>query len=636
MSGFTIRRFVLQNISAVALHCPLPTVSQAAFAILSTGRAGAPAATTAAQQSFFFRLLVSGGSGRSPTSFGLVTGEEMDYIRKQREADAKESRVVLCTRPSPSLVRSVAGGALNVALGMLLSPIVFLSIFFERIRMNGLVGLVLTGPLYGLCWSSLFLTTAVYAGLQQVVLGAYYGCVGRPLHYLVNRSYLAVLPAASSAAWQPAALARYRASFTRAVQWGVLACRFETATARPHALLGLYGSTTALQERGMRRLRRRDLEKARETATYKGRPGGPAGEENYYHLLGVAPSATEKQVKEAYNKLVLRVHPDRNPSPNAADEFDKLTRAYRVLVNPAKRKKYDIGGQKGVDDLGAKKREGVRALFGGELLHRLMGDVFYGSFSQRVIDGYDLTGEEIAVLRQRTLETCRDTLLHEYLSRFEAAPVANTATRTTAVVSAFDGFMAAQLRKLVATGLAKEVLYLTGQTYLRAIAYFDAEFQAAAGAGRPALVRRSLPSTMQARAVQYLTDILPHRVAQQRRKWGLLCTVRSHTFKEPHPMVDLAWHTSAADIERTAWWVAFSVLYDDALLLPPLEGSTLDLRTPQAVAAEVQRRRDGLEHLAHLFVRHGQPYRQASKATVDQLMDSLRDYQQQQQRAKGE
>ena len=63
---------------------------------------------------------------------------------------------------------------------------------------------------------------------------------------------------------------------------------------------------------------------------------------DYYSTLGVAKTATEKEIKQAYRKLARKHHPDVNPGDKAAESrFKDLTEAYEVLGDSAKRKKYD-------------------------------------------------------------------------------------------------------------------------------------------------------------------------------------------------------------------------------------------------------------------------------------------------------
>ena len=63
---------------------------------------------------------------------------------------------------------------------------------------------------------------------------------------------------------------------------------------------------------------------------------------DYYSTLGVAKTATEKEVKQAYRKLARKFHPDVNPGDKSAEsKFKEINEAYEVLGDPEKRKKYD-------------------------------------------------------------------------------------------------------------------------------------------------------------------------------------------------------------------------------------------------------------------------------------------------------
>src|ERR1700687_1978956 len=79
---------------------------------------------------------------------------------------------------------------------------------------------------------------------------------------------------------------------------------------------------------------------------------------DYYSALGVAKTATDKEIKQAYRKLARKHHPDVNPNDKGAESrFKDLSEAYEVLGDPAKRKKYD--------ELGANWRAYEQAAPGG-------------------------------------------------------------------------------------------------------------------------------------------------------------------------------------------------------------------------------------------------------------------------------
>ena len=63
-----------------------------------------------------------------------------------------------------------------------------------------------------------------------------------------------------------------------------------------------------------------------------------------YTTLGVARSATEKDIKSAYRKLAKELHPDRNAdNPKATERFSDVTRAYDLLTDKDKRARFDRG-----------------------------------------------------------------------------------------------------------------------------------------------------------------------------------------------------------------------------------------------------------------------------------------------------
>ena len=83
---------------------------------------------------------------------------------------------------------------------------------------------------------------------------------------------------------------------------------------------------------------------------------------DYYSTLGVAKTATDKEIKQAYRRLARKHHPDVNPKDKSAEgKFKEINEAYEVLGDPEKRKKYD--------ELGANWRmyeqAGTQGPFGG-------------------------------------------------------------------------------------------------------------------------------------------------------------------------------------------------------------------------------------------------------------------------------
>ena len=63
--------------------------------------------------------------------------------------------------------------------------------------------------------------------------------------------------------------------------------------------------------------------------------------ENLYAVLGVAPNASDDEIKKVYRSLAMRYHPDRNDAPGAVARFKAVTKAYEILSDRAKREEYN-------------------------------------------------------------------------------------------------------------------------------------------------------------------------------------------------------------------------------------------------------------------------------------------------------
>src|SRR3990170_131158 len=68
---------------------------------------------------------------------------------------------------------------------------------------------------------------------------------------------------------------------------------------------------------------------------------------DYYDVLGLKRGASQKEIKQAYRKLARKHHPDVNPGDKGAEErFKEINRAFEVLNDAEKRKKYDRYGER--------------------------------------------------------------------------------------------------------------------------------------------------------------------------------------------------------------------------------------------------------------------------------------------------
>lgn len=98
----------------------------------------------------------------------------------------------------------------------------------------------------------------------------------------------------------------------------------------------------------------------------------PDEQRDYYEVLGVERDADAKSIKNAFRKLALKYHPDRNKSADAEERFKEIAEAYAILSDPKKRSQYDSRGFAGVADFSAED------LFGGIDFGDIFGDMGFG------------------------------------------------------------------------------------------------------------------------------------------------------------------------------------------------------------------------------------------------------------------
>jgi molecular chaperone DnaJ len=102
-------------------------------------------------------------------------------------------------------------------------------------------------------------------------------------------------------------------------------------------------------------------------------------EKDYYKVLGVSETASDKEITKAYRKLAKQYHPDANPG--AEDRFKEISAAYDVLGDTARRKEYDEVrrlGPVGNPFAGAGAGDGFSSTFRVDDLSDLLGGIFGG------------------------------------------------------------------------------------------------------------------------------------------------------------------------------------------------------------------------------------------------------------------
>jgi len=132
---------------------------------------------------------------------------------------------------------------------------------------------------------------------------------------------------------------------------------------------------------------------------------------DYYEVLGVERSASQDEIKRAYRKLALKLHPDQNPDDKEAEaKFKEAAEAYDVLGAAEKREKYDRFGhgafaQGGQGPANFTNIEDIFEAFGdifGGGGGGLFGDLFGGG--RRTRRGGPRAGRDLKIVLEVTLE----------------------------------------------------------------------------------------------------------------------------------------------------------------------------------------------------------------------------------------
>jgi molecular chaperone DnaJ len=130
---------------------------------------------------------------------------------------------------------------------------------------------------------------------------------------------------------------------------------------------------------------------------------------DYFDVLGVPRGASDEDVKNAYRKLAMKWHPDRNNGSKESEErFKEITEAYDVLREPQKRAAYERYGEAGLRGGGG--AAGFHHFDLSEALNVFMRDFGFGAtgfdamFGNAREGGSARTGTDIRISVALTLE----------------------------------------------------------------------------------------------------------------------------------------------------------------------------------------------------------------------------------------
>lgn len=94
--------------------------------------------------------------------------------------------------------------------------------------------------------------------------------------------------------------------------------------------------------------------------------------DDYYKVLGLERTASQKEIKSAYRKLSLRYHYDKDMTESEEIFYGQVAEAYRILSDEGKRTVFDKHGKHGLD-MFLQSMDPIHAAFGGSRADRFGG-----------------------------------------------------------------------------------------------------------------------------------------------------------------------------------------------------------------------------------------------------------------------
>ena len=137
---------------------------------------------------------------------------------------------------------------------------------------------------------------------------------------------------------------------------------------------------------------------------------------NYYAQLGVNRSSNPLEIKRAYKKLSLQLHPDKNPSPDASSQFDAIKQAHDVLMDMELREVYNKFGREGVRN--SQRFDEMKYLMGVAIYYMSFGMVaFMLTLGKKNSEArnWTFTGLLVMMVVEVTIMTSQTNPLPEWL-----------------------------------------------------------------------------------------------------------------------------------------------------------------------------------------------------------------------------
>ncbi|GAQ87276.1 DnaJ heat shock N-terminal domain-containing protein [Klebsormidium nitens] len=287
-------------------------------------------------------------------------------------------------------------------------------------------------------------------------------------------------------------------------------------------------------------------------------------ETEFYERLGVPPDASAGDIKKAYYLQARKVHPDKNPSPDAARQFQALGEAYQVLSDPQQRTAYDKYGKTSVQEEGLMD-PGVLfgMLFGSDLFAEYTGQLAMASVAALYAEGASTHQQVDQAALRKKLQAVQVEREHALASLL----VGKLALYVQGDRDGFTAWATAEAARLADATFGEAFLHTIGYIYERRAAAFlgkrwglpfAAEWvrakghgfrtQVSAAAGAVSLVSMQEDLKRQLRSGDVSEEAVAAFLAQ----------------KTP-VLTEALWRQNVVDIEATVSAVVAAVLYEPGI-----------------------------------------------------------------------
>lgn len=332
-----IRLVILQELVPMdAMDYPPPDPEPAAAEVAKAAEAAANAASPAAPAA----ASSSAAAGSSDPQAAPVEGSQETAMTKEQEDEAAFtfSRLAAWTRPRDA-VDGLKSGFQAVGAGIGLGAVVLVTGPVQGAQQDGFVGF-LKGVASGVCGATCLTAAGAAMGVTQIVRG------------VVNT---------------PEAIAQVQAGKRWDSKLGVWVPDHSNLRQEASEIAGESADGPSDDsDEDDRSKRKAEGRRVADTA--------------YYDIIGVSPSAGSGDIKKAYYKAALRVHPDKNPDdPEASQRFQQLAQAYQVLSDDKLRERYDQMGKEGVSESALPSVDPTlffSMLFGSEHFEKYIGKLY--------------------------------------------------------------------------------------------------------------------------------------------------------------------------------------------------------------------------------------------------------------------